>query len=146
MLSPDPSVGPDLSTNVSGNINCAVAGTFGIGSPDFSKCTDYKLAVNGKIIATELKVKLASNWPDYVFADNYKLLDIDSLAKFIKQNKHLPDMPLENDVASDGGIEIGDMNVKILKKIEELTLYIVQLKKENKMLDEKINLLQSLLK
>jgi hypothetical protein len=91
----------------------------------------YKLAVNGSAIFTEAKVKLYSTWPDYVFHKNYDLLPLSELEKFIQQNNHLPNVPSAKDVKQNGGIELGDMSAKLLEKIEELTLYIIELKKEN---------------
>ena len=64
------------------------------------------------------------------------------MEKFIDDNGHLPDIPNETEVKNNGGIEIGEMQIKLLQKVEELTLYMIQLKKENDMLKEKINALQ----
>ena len=90
----------------------------------------YKLAIDGKVICEELKVKLASSgWPDYVFADNYKLSSLVEIEKFINLHKHLPNIPSAVEVEKNG-IEVGDMQKKIIEKIEELTLYIIQLEKQ----------------
>lgn len=90
----------------------------------------YKLAIDGKVICEELKVKLASSgWPDYVFADNYKLSSLTEIEKFINLHKHLPNIPSAVEVEKNG-IEVGDMQKKIIEKIEELTLYIIQLEKQ----------------
>ncbi|MBS1577144.1 MAG: hypothetical protein JST09_17740 [Bacteroidetes bacterium] len=91
----------------------------------------YKLAVNGTAIFTEAKVKLFGAWPDYVFDDNYTLRSLEDLEKYIQQNKHLPDMPSSDEVSKNKGFELGDMNIKLLRKVEELTLYVIELKKEN---------------
>ncbi len=92
--------------------------------------TGYKFGINGKMICEELKVKLASSgWPDYVFANNYKLRSLAQLEKYIQQNKHLPNIPSATEVEKNG-IELGDMQKKMMEKIEELTLYIIDLQKQ----------------
>lgn len=89
----------------------------------------YRFSVGGKVIAEEVVVKLQSNWPDYVFEQDYRLRSLEEVASFIKQNKHLPEMPSLKEV-EENGISIGKMNALLLKKIEELTLYILELKAE----------------
>jgi hypothetical protein len=88
----------------------------------------YKLAVYGKIIATEMVVH-ALNWPDYVFKAGYKLPSITELKEFINLNNHLPGIPSSREVQS-AGIGVGEMANKQMEKIEELTLYMIQLKEE----------------
>ncbi|RLD40912.1 MAG: hypothetical protein DRI88_13105, partial [Bacteroidetes bacterium] len=83
---------------------------------------------NGKIWANEIEVT-TDRWSDYVFEDNYLLIPIDEVETFIKANKHLPGVPSEKEV-TDKGINLGDMDAILLKKIEELTLYVIELKKE----------------
>ena len=90
----------------------------------------YKLGVGGRIICEELKVKLQSaGWPDYVFAKNYKLKPLEEVEKFIKLNNHLPNIPSAQ-VIDKEGLEVGEMQRRMMGKIEELTLYIIDLKKE----------------
>ncbi len=90
----------------------------------------YKLGVGGKVICEELKVKLqAGGWPDYVFADDYKLPLLTEVEKFIQANKHLPNIPAASEVEKEG-LEIGDMQKRMMEKLEELTLYIIQQQKE----------------
>ncbi|MGB4844057.1 MAG: hypothetical protein WBP16_06315, partial [Ferruginibacter sp.] len=89
----------------------------------------YKLAVDGKMICEEVKVKLASNWPDYVFDEKYRLQPLSDVEKFIQTNKHLPNIPSAAEVEKNG-IELCDMQKRMMEKIEELTLYIIDLKKE----------------
>lgn len=92
--------------------------------------TGYKFAIDGKMICEELKVKLASSgWPDYVFDDSYRLPALENVDRFIKENKHLPNIPSAAEVEKNG-IEVGDMQKRMMEKIEELTLYIIELKKE----------------
>ncbi|MFH2143563.1 MAG: hypothetical protein ABIJ97_14145, partial [Bacteroidota bacterium] len=68
-------------------------------------------------------------WCDYVFNDNYKLIALDSLETYVKANKHLPDIPTETEVM-ENGIDLGEMDALLLKKIEELTLYTIEQQKQ----------------
>lgn len=104
--------------------------------------TGYQLSVDGKIIAEEVKVQLSTSWPDYVFADDYRLLPIEDLEKSIRQNKHLPNIPSAAEVTAEKGIQLGEMNRKLVEKVEELTLYIIQLKKENTSLESRLTKLE----
>lgn len=96
-----------------------------------------KLSVNGNIRARKIIITKLG-WSDYVFNDDYKLRSLLDVAQFIKQNKHLPDVPSAKEV-EDKGIDLGDNQALLLKKIEELTLYVIELKEENKRQDKKIN-------
>lgn len=89
----------------------------------------YRLSVTGKIICEELKVKLSGSWPDYVFADGYQLPSLKDLQSFINTNKHLPNIPAAAEIQSHG-MEVGDMQRKMMEKIEELTLYIIDLQNQ----------------
>jgi hypothetical protein len=95
----------------------------------------YQLSVAGKIIAEEMRVQLKAAWPDYVFADNYKLKSLEEVEQHIKTNKHLPNIPAAAVVEKEG-FDLGDMNKRLLEKIEELTLYMIEMKKENKNLQQ----------
>ncbi len=86
------------------------------------------LRVNGKIDANEVKVSL-NHWNDYVFQDDFKLMPLSELELFVNANKHLPEIPTEKEVLNDG-INVGEMNALLLKKIEELTLYIIDQQKQ----------------
>ncbi|WP_448105172.1 hypothetical protein [Pedobacter panaciterrae] len=88
-----------------------------------------KLSVNGKVRAHEIKVETA-NWPDYVFARDYQLTSLKETEQYIKDKGHLPGIPSAEEVKANG-VDLGDMNAKLLKKIEELTLYLIEMKKEN---------------
>ena len=89
----------------------------------------YRLSVNGKIISTELKVQLTNNWPDYVFSSSHQRLSLLQLEKFIETNNHLPNIPSAKQMEANG-LEVGEMQRLAMEKIEELTLYIIELKKE----------------
>ena len=89
----------------------------------------YKLAVGGRVLCEELKVKLVADWPDYVFEKNHEVPSLIDVEQFIIENKHLPDIPSSQEV-KENGINVGEMNAKLLKKIEELTVYIIAMQKE----------------
>ncbi|TKG91592.1 hypothetical protein EYV94_21445 [Puteibacter caeruleilacunae] len=105
--------------------NGKFAGNVGIGTAPSS---EYALAAKGTIRAKEIKVD-SEVWADYVFDKDYKLLSIEQVANFINENGHLPNIPKAKTVKEEG-ISVGDMNAKLLEKIEELTLYVIKLKKE----------------
>jgi hypothetical protein len=149
----NPSSGNTLTTQTNNYVaigyltNPSLAPTVGVG---------YNLLVAGKIMCEELKIKIKSspNWPDYVFASDYKLMTIDSLQSYIIQNSHLPNVPSAKEV-EENGIMAGEMNGILLKKVEELTLYMIEqnktsstqaeqielLKKQNELLMEQVQLL-----
>ena len=81
--------------------------------------------------------------PKYVFDENYNLRSLYDLDSYIKQNNHLPGIPSASEVKLAGGVELGNMNVKLLEKIEELTLYLISLKKENDEIKKQIIELQN---
>ena len=89
----------------------------------------YKLAVNGKIISEEVNVLLHESWPDYVFNSDYSLRSLSELKDYLKNNSHLPDMPSSDDI-SKSGIPLGEIITKQMLKIEELTLYVLDLQKQ----------------
>jgi hypothetical protein len=99
--------------------------------------TGYSVSVDGKIMAEEVTVQNSTSWPDYVFAHDYKLMPLDELEKSINQHKHLPNIPAAAEVEKNG-ISLGDMNRRLMEKVEELTLYIIDLNKKNNALTEKV--------
>lgn len=98
--------------------------------------TGYTFAVAGKIVAEEIKVQVASAWPDYVFHPAYKLPSLKEVEKHIKTKGQLTNIPSAKEV-EENGIELGEMNAKLLQKIEELTLYILALNKRMEQLEKK---------
>jgi hypothetical protein len=87
----------------------------------------FKVTPNGFAYARKMVVTLANPFPDYVFETNYKLMPLSDLATFIAKNKHLPNMPSAQQVADNNNqVELGEMQTKLLEKVEELTLYILQ--------------------
>ncbi|EFK58570.1 hypothetical protein U0038_06445 [Sphingobacterium spiritivorum] len=83
-----------------------------------------RLSVNGNIRAREIKVE-TNNWPDYVFEEDYKLTPLAEVETFIKANKHLPEVPSAREIEEDG-LSLGEMNKLMMKKIEELTLHLIE--------------------
>lgn len=113
-------------------------GNVGIGTTDTK---GYKLAIAGKVIAEEIKVKLQSAWPDYVFSKKYELSPLADVEKYVKENNHLPEIPSAHEVQSEG-VNLGEMNSKLLKKVEELTLYLIEQNKKIELQGEKIEVLE----
>jgi hypothetical protein len=91
----------------------------------------YKLYVSGGILTEQVRVGVynTSGWADYVFDKNYKLMSLDSLSEYVNANQHLPNIPSASEVVKDG-IDVAGMNSKLLEKIEELTLYVIDLQNQ----------------
>jgi len=106
-------------------------GHVGIGTTDPGI---YQLAVEGTIAARKVKVTL-TGFADYVFDENYKLMDFDTLDLFLKEFKHIPEIPTEKEVIARG-LDLGDINTLLLKKLEEAYLYIIILDKRIKKLEK----------
>jgi sporulation protein YlmC with PRC-barrel domain len=119
----------DFYTSYSSRMTITNDGKVGIGIDPSTTGGTYKLYVDGGIASREVKVMLG-NFPDYVFSDDFSLMSLKELEEFIKINKHLPEIPSAKEVEDKQGFEVGDMQLKLLKKIEELTLYIIQQQKE----------------
>ncbi len=113
-------------------------GNVAIGTTDSQ---GYKLAVKGSLIAESIIVKPFSQWPDNVFEPGYPLLAIADLDKHIKDKKGLPGIP-KSEYIAEKGMNVGETQVKMLQKIEELTLYIIELKKENESLGKRLAALE----
>jgi hypothetical protein len=105
-------------------------GNVAIGDDQYAtKHVGYKLAVKGNIIAELVRVKLHQDWPDYVFKKGYNLLPLPELERFVNTHKHLPEVPAAEEMTQQGQ-DLGQMNLILLQKIEELTLYVIQLNRE----------------
>jgi len=96
-----------------------------------------KLTVDGKILCEEIQVT-ASVFPDYVFEDDYNLKTLSEVEEYILLHKHLPEVPSEKEVI-DNGLNLGEMDAVLLKKIEELTLYIIEQNKTIESLKSEVN-------
>jgi hypothetical protein len=102
-------------------------GKVGIGTTS----PDEKLTVKGKIHTQEVKVDLLGACvPDYVFASDYKLKTLQEVEDYIKENSHLPEIPSAQEIEKNG-LMLAEMNMGLLKKVEELTLYMIQQEKKN---------------
>jgi hypothetical protein len=101
----------------------------------------YKLAIAGNAVAEEIVVKLQQDWPDFVFNNEYTLLSLPELEKSIDKNNHLPGIPSKTEVSTNG-IALGAMQGKLLQKIEELTLYLIEQDKRITELEETIKTLK----
>jgi hypothetical protein len=129
----------DNNTNIvtlaDAKMTIKASGNVGIGTTT----PDEKLSVLGKIHAKEVKVDLSVPGPDYVFEPAYKLPQLNELKNYLDKNHHLPEIPSAKQMAKEG-INLGDMNIKLLKKVEELTLYLIEKDKQatdqQKQLDE----------
>ena len=110
-------------------------GTVGIGTSDTK---GFKFAVAGNMITEKLVVKLSSAWPDYVFEPNYKLPALSYVEKYIQEFGHLPGVTSAKEV-EEKGIDVAETQGQLLKKIEELTLYVIELKKEMDQLKKQVD-------
>ena len=100
-------------------------GNVGIGN----KNPQAKLAVDGNILAKEIKVKTDITVPDYVFEPDYILPRLPDVEQYVKQNKHLPEVPSAKEIEKNG-LDLAEMNLLLLKKVEELTLHLIEKDKE----------------
>lgn len=100
--------------------------------------SDFVLAVNGNMIANSLTIKLSSSWPDYVFNPSYKLLSIGEIKTYVDKHHHLPEVPSEKEVL-EKGLNVGEMNAILLKKIEELTLLLIKQEERVDAQDQRIS-------
>ncbi|WP_217607270.1 hypothetical protein [Chitinophaga sp. GbtcB8] len=107
-------------------------GSVGIGTTN----PQAKLAVNGDVFAKKIKVT-QTGWPDYVFGEDYALPSLAVVEKYINEHKHLPGIPTATAVEKEG-LDLGEMNKQLLQKVEELTLYLIELKKENGQQNQRI--------
>ncbi|MBL7895464.1 MAG: hypothetical protein JNK50_09270 [Bacteroidia bacterium] len=116
-----------------------------IGDPTVNMPFGYKLYVQTGILTEKVKVALVNtgDWADYVFEKNYKLNSLEEVKTFVEKNKHLPGVPSASELVEQGGIDLGKMDAKLMEKIEELTLYVIQLNEQNKALSKRIAELES---
>jgi len=117
----------------SGKILFSNSGNVGIGTTNPTE----KLSVNGNIKCKQVEVSL-NGWSDFVFENDYSLMPLAELDQFIKVQKHLPGVPSAEEVLTNGN-NLGEMDAILLQKIEELTLYVIELKKENESLKKLID-------
>lgn len=133
--------GDDYNLWTSGNFHPAnyfpLTGGDIVGDVTIGSVSDQRnLAVNGNIKTKKIKVTL-TDWPDYVFEKSYPLFPLPELVHYIQQNKHLPGIPSVDEV-KENGLDVGDNQAALLKKIEELTLYIIE--QDNQLQKQKVQI------
>jgi len=120
------------------NGNLLISGSLGIGTTD----PDAKLTVKGDIHTQEVRVDMTGSiGPDYVFEKGYKLTSLFDLERFISTNKHLPEVPSAKEM-EEHGLNLKEMNLLLLKKVEELTLHLIEQNKANQFLTLQVKDLQ----
>ncbi|MBE7441684.1 MAG: hypothetical protein HS119_04440 [Flavobacteriales bacterium] len=128
-----------LTWNTNGHVNINSDGTQESKSltiyDEISDRDVFRVMSNGNVFATELTIKLKEDFPDYVFAKDYQLMPLAELDNFITKNKHLPNIPNAKEV-EENGLNVSEIQVKQMEKIEELTLYILELNKRLEKLEK----------
>jgi hypothetical protein len=123
-----------------GDVKFDNGGAVAIGMGATAVPAGAKVAVAGKVVCKEIEVTL-TGLPDFVFNKDYKLMSLYDVENFVNTNKHLPGVPSESEVV-ENGLNLGDMNATLLQKVEELTLYMIQMQKENDALKVRISNLE----
>lgn len=127
---------------ITGIGNHSIAGNLSIGT--LNPTPGALLTVAGLLSCKEVKVAITAG-ADHVFSKDYELMQLPDLENYVKVNKHLPEIASESDMKNDG-LNVNEFQIKLLQKIEELTLYIIDLKKQNLKADAKIEQLESITK
>jgi hypothetical protein len=117
-------------------------GRIGMGTVPPGNAGSYRLYVEGGIATRDVLVKLG-NWPDYVFQEGYHLLELGELKNYLKENHHLPGIPSAAEVEAKGGVEVGDLQKRMLETIEQQALYILQLEERVKATEQRLNALET---
>ncbi len=128
---------PEPNFRLGINGNTYISGKVAIGINDVTRIGSHSLAVDGSAIFTKAIVKLSTAWPDYVFEKDYDLPSLLYIEKYIKENKRLPGVPSASTIEKEG-VDIGENQRILLKKIEELTLYIIDQNKRIELLEKKL--------
>jgi hypothetical protein len=126
--------GGGTSANI---ILAPTSGNVGLGTT----APQYVLSVKGTIGAQEVIVT-NTGWSDYVFNPGYRLRPLTEVASYIKEHHHLPEIPSEAEV-KEKGVSVGDMQAKLLAKVEELTIHMIQADEKNRELQERIARLEA---
>ncbi len=135
--------GRNYAVYASGDIKVSSQLFIGTSTTQEDAAAGYELVVDGEAIVEELVVELSSNWPDYVFKADYDLKSLSEVKAFIDENGHLPEIPSAAEMEAADGVAVGEMQRILLQKVEELTLYMIELEAKNKVLEQQIESLQN---
>lgn len=124
------------------NAKLHLNGAMLIGGNNAKVAAGYELSVDGEVIAESYTTMNSTSWPDYVFEKDYFLIPLAQLKEYINTNKHLPGIP-DAATMEKKGINLGEMTKKLMEKIEELTLYIIELDKKNEELAKRLQQLRN---
>ncbi|MBL7980794.1 MAG: hypothetical protein JNL52_03195, partial [Flavobacteriales bacterium] len=120
-----------------------IHGKVGIGTvPPPGTIDGYRLYVEDGIATRDVMVKTGP-WPDFVFDTGYDLMPLSELRAFVQRNRHLPGIPKASEVEADGGVEVGDLQRRMLETIEQQALYILQLEERLQQLEQRVTTLQT---
>ncbi len=118
--------------------------SIGTARPKNSPYNGYTLSVYGSIVGTTayiLDPTLGTNWGDYVFDEDYKLTPLKEIETYVKKNHHLPEVPSKQEVI-EKGVNLGEMDMVLLKKVEELTLHMIEMEKKDEKMQKEIEALK----
>ncbi|MBZ0207153.1 MAG: SprB repeat-containing protein [Flavobacteriales bacterium] len=133
----------NLVTNGEQRMRITRNGAVGIGTdPPGGVVGDYRLFVEDGIVCRDVLVKLGA-WPDFVFQPNYALMPMDELRLFLRTNKHLPGIPSAAEVQAKQGVEVGDLQARMLKVVEEQALYILELEEKYRDLEQRMQVVET---
>lgn len=102
----------------------------------------FQIQNDGLVRAREVKIDVATNWPDYVFEPSYSLMPLRDVKTYISKNGHLPNIPAAEEL-EENGVALGEMNRLLMEKVEELTLYVIEMKEEQERLNMEIEELKT---
>lgn len=138
-------VGQDLIvvTNAAERMRITTSGKVGIGTtPPTGAVDGYRLYVEDGIATRDVLVK-HDDWPDYVFADAYRLMPLRDLRAFVKAHSHLPNLPSAAELAQEGGVALGTHARNLTRTVEEQALYILQLEDRLEQMEQRLNALET---
>lgn len=122
-----------------GDVSCSSGSCWGeLGINNLTLAVGGKIGARGGVYVTNF----GADWPDYVFKPTYRLRPLAEVEQFIQYNQHLPDVPSAGEVEA-GGVELASMQALLLRKVEELTLHLIQMQKENEALKTRVSTLEN---
>ena len=130
-----------FKTNNTERLRIDADGKVGIGTIPPSGSI-YRLFVEDGIATRDVQVRLAT-WPDFVFTEAYHLMPLNELRDFLKRNRHLPGVPSATELEAKGGVELGDMQRRLLQVVEEQHLYILQLHERLEGMEQRVKVLEA---